>query len=807
MIEPDRSPRFQRLDLYLMFLIFTVALTLRLVYVYQLQSSPLFDSPSMDEKYHDDWAQAIAKGETFVEGPYFRAPLYPALLGILYKIVGPCYLAPRIIQAIIGSVSCILVFLIGRLVFHRWIGAVAGLVCSTYWMLIYFDGELLIPTLIVFLDLLLIFLLLVFTRIKSTHSYAMLGVGLGSGLRIGSWVGLVLGLSAIARPNVLLFAPFIVFWILYQYRTSLNRALRYVGVVTAGCLLVVIPITVRNYVVGGDTVLISSQGGVNFYIGNNPRSDGRTAIVPGTPGGWWEGYHATIRRAEQASGHKLKSSEVSQYYYQEAFQFIRDEPGAFLSLMGHKLRLFWSRWEIPNNKGIYFWSDQFTPILGWLPLGFAVMAPLGLMGVITCRKRAAELFPLWGFVIIYMLGVILFFCTARYRMPIIPPLVLLGTYGLFELVKDVREKKWSSVSASIVALCVGAALVNIDPVTTPFRNDALSHTSIGAAYLRKKQPGLAEEHFRQALQAQPDYVTARFNLGEIFRKSNRPQQAIEQFHRALNSKTRLSGETNEITSLVHFSLASAYQKKNDAKSAAKHFRACIELDPNVYPGRVQFNLAMMLQQAGDREAAKKAFANAIDPLIDQVTHHPKNQQLLHALRVCCFTQDQYEKAVSYLEKKIAVKQADYISSYDLIDAFILTRRYAEAIKALEANLDTRYSHQTSRLAMLLASCPDDLLRDGRRALALMSTLCPHALKDNIHADLVAPWKLIDCTARSLDSLAISLAETGQFEKAITITRIALKIERENSAKPRISFTMGLLQRMELYQTGKPYRMP
>ena len=47
-------------------------------------------------------------------------------------------------------------------------------------------------------------------------------------------------------------------------------------------LIFIIPVTVRNYVVDRDLVLISYKSGIAFYIGNNPLSDGMTAIVPGT---------------------------------------------------------------------------------------------------------------------------------------------------------------------------------------------------------------------------------------------------------------------------------------------------------------------------------------------------------------------------------------------------------------------------------------------------------------------------------------------------------------------------------------------
>ena len=41
-----------------------------------------------------------------------------------------------------------------------------------------------------------------------------------------------------------------------------------------GIILVISPVTIRNWVVGRDLVLLTSQAGQNFYIGNNPRASG-----------------------------------------------------------------------------------------------------------------------------------------------------------------------------------------------------------------------------------------------------------------------------------------------------------------------------------------------------------------------------------------------------------------------------------------------------------------------------------------------------------------------------------------------------
>ena len=153
-------PGMRGIDVALIITIFACAFALRLIYVQQLRASPLFEDPVMDELYHDQWARSIVAGETYVEGPYFRAPLYPAFLAAVYRVFGPGYLVPRLVQAFLGSLSCVLLFLIGRQIFGRGIAAIAGFLAASYWMLIYFDGELLIPSLIVFLDLLLVWLLL-----------------------------------------------------------------------------------------------------------------------------------------------------------------------------------------------------------------------------------------------------------------------------------------------------------------------------------------------------------------------------------------------------------------------------------------------------------------------------------------------------------------------------------------------------------------------------------------------------------------------------------------------------------------------
>jgi hypothetical protein len=147
------------------------------------------------------------------------------------------------------------------------VGIVSGVIACFYAMLILYDAHLLITSLAVFLDLVLIYLLL----------------RAGKRPKAANWFycGIILGLSAIARPNILVFVPFILIWMLYRFRAKLvpKAILTRWIILCAGALLIITPVAVRNYLVGKDLVLIAWQGGYNFYLGNNPQATGWSTMA------------------------------------------------------------------------------------------------------------------------------------------------------------------------------------------------------------------------------------------------------------------------------------------------------------------------------------------------------------------------------------------------------------------------------------------------------------------------------------------------------------------------------------------------
>jgi len=244
-------------------LIAATALIARLAYLWGYRSHPFFEFTFLDPRWHHDWANAVASGKLIGKEAFFRAPLYPYFLGLIYTLTGSSMLAARLAQFALGIASAVMVYLLGLKLLGKNIPAfVAGMFFALYGPMIYFEGELLIPSLIVFLDMAGLILFYAASR-KRSAKYYIAG-------------GLVFGLSAIARPNVLVPAAMLAVWAAFEGGKIRSNIVRKAAPFFAALLIFPMLVTAYNFAVSGDFVFIASQGGVNFYIGNNRRADGKS---------------------------------------------------------------------------------------------------------------------------------------------------------------------------------------------------------------------------------------------------------------------------------------------------------------------------------------------------------------------------------------------------------------------------------------------------------------------------------------------------------------------------------------------------
>lgn len=590
--------RLDALDLRIAIAIFVAALALRAVYLSEIVSLPEFDMPAVDAGYHDYWAWGLVSGDwtppanqkdpQIESTPYFRPPLCPYFLSIVYGAFGRSYVAVRIVQMVIGAASCVLLYVLARRLFDRATAVVAGCVMAGYWVFIYFDAELREVVLLVFVHLLAIQSLLALRR----RPTVLAAVG----------CGVLLGLAALGKPNNLLFVPVAIGWLAAVFKGLLPRR-RSVLVnfgLLAGAAATVAPATIRNVVVGDDLVLISSNGGINLYIGNNPLATGHDVRLPRPIPEFANAfdYPAIVRHVESVEGRPLKHSEVSRYFAGLALEDVRATPGRCLGLMLRKALLFWGGMEIVSEQDLNAARAE-SRLLRYLPGNFAVLLACAVIGLfLALRPRPpdadrsgsvaqsdrADVVIILLFVGVYFVSFLPFFVTARYRVPITPLVILFGSYGLVQVAAAVRGRQLLralvAVAAAVLLWLLGSAdWFHVSDDGFKARYDRAVN------YQKQGRAEEAVEAYREALAIRPHAPRAHNNLGILLSDLQRPQEAVRHYTEAL----RVMPDYAEAHNNLGIELLLGF---GDIEGSLRHCAEAVRLRPDFAPGHKSLGLAL-----------------------------------------------------------------------------------------------------------------------------------------------------------------------------------------------------------------------
>lgn len=582
------------------------------IYLREIMDQPEFYHPAIDGAYHDYWARGLAGSGWRVpdgyadprirERPFFRPPGYPYLLAGVYLLIGKTYLAPRIVQMAIGLLGILVAFIFAR----RWYGDRAALIfaglMAGYWGFIYFEGELLGASVAVFWTLFL------------------LAVSASWVERFGFWrgllSGLVLGVFALFRPNLLLFIPVLLIWGMYLRRRTQppGRMSFLLTGLFLGIVLALFPGPLRNYLVTGDPVLISAQGGMSLLIGNNEEADGINHYLPGyglisSP----FDYPAAVRSLEKELGMEkdtLSYSTASRRYAGQAVAFIRAQPGRFCRLLVRKTALFWGPSEVTNNREISA-ARAHSPLLRVIPFGFPFCVASFLIGLLLIlrpeggspaderRSRQVTLLVVL-FIGAYFFSILPFVSAARYRLPVIPGLLLFSALAVDRLIRLVLLRRYSRVLLWLAIWAGAFFLAALNPAGYE-SSPAKWHYDHAVAYEASGNPSEAEAEYRRALEVRPDDHRAGTNLGALLLKRGDTAGAIELFQIVVNLQpARAEPYSN---------LGKALFREGRSEEAIRAIRKAIALDPACV--RAYNNLGVVLQDRGDEPGAIAALLQAV----------------------------------------------------------------------------------------------------------------------------------------------------------------------------------------------------
>ncbi len=579
-------------------LIFGVALILRLAYLLEITSSPYFYDPIIDEAWNLRWAESILAGNFWGDQVYFRGPLYPYLLAVFLAVTGSELFWVRLLQALIGCASVVLTYNLGRRLFSETVARIASAAHALYGMLIFYETMLLIPVIFIFLNQLGLYLLIVHRKNKKWQTLGL--------------IGLIFGLAAIARPNILLVMPLLAGWVFWERRrlVSSARAVFLAVVFLIGAALAIAPVTVRNYIVADDFVLISSQGGINLYLGNNASAEGLTMMMPeiilDARVSWSEFVPTTTEYAEAQVGHALKPSEVSAFWSNKAKQFIFENPFDFIGLTFRKLVYLFSGFENSDQTDIYQFR-QYSFLFSILVFDtvvkfpFGLVAPLALLGLGVGWRRRKDLALLYLFLLGYIPTIILFLVTARHRLALIPILLLFAAMALLWIIERIRAGNWRRLAVPGGAVVALVVLLNINLFDLGFSNPSQTAYNQGLAHMRQGQYDSAVVAFQEAVNLAPGAPVVHHSLASAYLELGQLRPALAEFNRAVTLDPKY-GE-------AHLGAGIAYLELGRYDEAGRSLRIATRLNPD--HSEPWFNLGEANLRSGQMGQARDFFLEAL----------------------------------------------------------------------------------------------------------------------------------------------------------------------------------------------------
>lgn len=598
-------------------IVFLAALAVRWLHVFSLRTAPFWDLLIGDAATYDAWARRIAGGDGLGPETFYQAPLYPYLLGLWYRLAGPDLLAVRLLQGVMGAAGCAFVAAATARFAGRTAGWAAGVLLAGYAPAI-FLGALVQKSA---LDLLLVaaLVLAVAHLVERPERWRFFATGA------------LFGLLVLNRENSLLVAPVFAGWVLWRFRPRFRLAAWWL----AGVAIALAPAVAHNAWVGGEFLVTTAQFGPNLYIGNHPGATG--SYVPLRPGRGDASFERrdAVEIAEAATGRSLTSSEVSNYWRDRAWDWIRTDPAAFVRLLGRKLGLAWSGSEAMDTED-QATHAEYSPILRVSSpvFHFALVAPLALLGIWWARPRWPDVGVLAAMALTYTASLVLFYVVARYRLPLVPLVAPFAGLALAEAPARWREATPASRVATVAALFAVAVPIALPRFSEPSygaithlnyaqalrvkgrtaearseylrvlaadASNPVAHANLGVLAAESGDREAALRHFLAAVESAPEEARNQQNLGVEFARQGRVREALSPFARA--------AALAPSDAALRFDFAATLAAAGESERAVAEFEAALRLDPT--NALAENNLGILLAGRGDLAAAAVHFEAAV----------------------------------------------------------------------------------------------------------------------------------------------------------------------------------------------------
>jgi tetratricopeptide (TPR) repeat protein len=269
-------------------------------------------------------------------------------------------------------------------------------------------------------------------------------------------------------------------------------------------------------------------------------------------------------------------------------------------------------------------------------------------------------------------------------------------------------------------------------------NSWMAHNNLGNALQKKQKFDEAIKHYKTSIELKPDHTVAIYNLGNSYYLKGQTDLAVECLAKSIEQQPNFAA--------AYFSLANIYKSQIELKKAIENYEKTIEINNDFTSAH--FNLANTYKSLG-----------------------------------------QIDKAIYHYEQTLRSEPEHGKAHYQLAISIKSSKRIEETVKHLNKAVELLPDSPLvlNELAWILATYPDDRIRDGQRALALAQRASEMTNNENLVI---------------LDTLASAYAEVGRYEEALKTIKKALSITSISTPK---ELSAHLRSQRNLFETGKPAR--
>ncbi|MBX2989560.1 MAG: glycosyltransferase family 39 protein [Bacteroidetes bacterium] len=391
-----------------------------------------------DEREYVSLATKLAQGQPFIDsnGEWStKAPLWPFLLSVVFRVLGDGLLAPHVLGCVLGGLAIWLGFVLTLdLSGRRFVALIAAAFIALY------PGLVIYSTLLQTESLYIVFVLASFILLERQRKHPTIATG--------ALIGILAGFATLTRAVFFGFFIFLIAVLLVAYRKQPGVYAGSLAVAIVAWLIVLTPWTIRNYNVHGEFVPISSWGGISLLLGNNPYSTGTWSSKPG--------FEEWFRlRAAEHNLNLTRSTETerSALGRKLAIEYVLSEPGNAATLA---LKKFYMHWIYPISN-----TDSDTRLQAVCVAGDMVMYVFAGFGLMTMGWKTRPFVPILLAVVFFTGMQVLLHCEARYRLPLMPVAAMFAAGGVALFADTKRMKEFFNIRRNRVVASSWVTVVGV----------------------------------------------------------------------------------------------------------------------------------------------------------------------------------------------------------------------------------------------------------------------------------------------------------------------------------------------------------